>query len=68
VETRGEKSREVERSGERRRERRGVERSVEQRIACSGTIRSEGSYSYLLKRFLAQALPIALLLILYDDW
>lgn len=49
-------------------ERRGVDRSGEQRRACSGTIRSEGSYSHLLKRFLAQALPIALLLILYDDW
>ena len=46
----------------------GVERRGEQRSAGSDTIRSEGSYPYLLKRFLAQALPIALLLILYDDW
>lgn len=44
------------------------QRREEQRSAGSGTIRSEGSYSYLLKRFLAQALPIALLLMLYDDW
>lgn len=51
----------VERRGEQR-------RSGEERGAGSGTIRSEGSYSYLLERFLAQALPIALLLILYDDW
>lgn len=71
METRGEKRRGVKRIGDQRRrgeETRGIERSGEQRIACSGTIRSEGSYSHLLKRFLAQALPIALLLILYDDW